>query len=65
MQRFGGSAVLAAALVLAAAPAARAVDESSITSLQLKAPERASKPEVRWWLSQGAHTDQTIKESVK
>src|SRR4051812_15090230 len=43
----------------------QAVDESSVTSLKLKTPKLEDKPEVRWWLSQGAHTDQTIKESVK
>src|SRR4051812_22639129 len=57
-------AVAGAALAVSAAPAG-AVDESTITSLKLRDPALASKPEVRWWLSQGAHTDQTIKESVK
>lgn len=41
------------------------LDPSTITSLQLDQPELEFKPEVRWWLSEGAHTEQTIKESVK
>ena len=36
-----------------------------ITGLALDEPELAHKPEVRWWLSQGRHTDETIKESVQ
>ena len=36
-----------------------------ITGLALDEPELAYKPEVRWWLSQGHHTDETIKESVQ
>ena len=46
-------------------PQSLAVDSSTITGLELDEPERQYKPEVRWWLSQGAHTDETIKESVK
>lgn len=37
---------------------------SDVTSLSLADPATESKPEVRWWLSQGAHTEETIKESV-
>ena len=36
-----------------------------VTGLALDEPELEYKPEVRWWLSQGHHTDETIKESVQ
>lgn len=40
-------------------------DPASITNLNLDVPDQEFKTEVRWWLAQGAHTDETIKESVK
>jgi hypothetical protein len=45
--------------------ASAAIDSSSITGLALDEPELEFKPEVRWWLSQGAHTEETIRESVR
>src|SRR4051794_10873940 len=45
--------------------AVAADDPAGVTRLKLDRPALEDKPEVRWWLSEGAHTDQTIKESVK
>jgi hypothetical protein len=73
-------AILTAMLIVAMAPQAgfsaensiadnnvktQATDPSTITSLKLDKPATNTKPEVRWWMTQGAHTDETIKESVK
>jgi hypothetical protein len=46
-----------------AAPAV--VNPSSVTDLELANPTTDSKPEIRWWLAAGSHTDETIKETVK
>ena len=50
---------------VAACSAAENVDQSSITSLKLHLPEQKYNTEVRWWLSQGHHTDETIIESIQ
>ncbi len=72
----GAAAAFALCVSLPAAPtfaedgkkdtrAASASDLGNVTSLKLDKPTTESKPEVRWWLAQGSHTDETIKESVK
>jgi hypothetical protein len=38
---------------------------TAVTRLKLDFPDRKFKTEVRWWLAQGGHTDQTLLESVK
>lgn len=48
------------------APASRQLGfGQAITGLKLDEPLREYKTEVRWWLAEGAHTEQTIKESVQ
>jgi hypothetical protein len=41
------------------------VNASSVTDLKVVDPVTDSKPEIRWWLAAGSHTDETIKETVK
>ena len=68
MQRRRGFELLGAALALClamSASAGAAVDESTVTSLKLGQPELRYKPEVRWWLSEGAHSPLDDKLGVE
>lgn len=35
------------------------------TKEQLKNPGPEYRPDVRWWLAEGFHTDETLKEEIK
>ena len=36
-----------------------------ITKNQLKKPDKQYRPEVRWWLAEGFHTDETLKKEIQ
>lgn len=59
------SAQVAVGAVHASEPPPSEADTSDVTAVHLQHPLTEYKPEVRWWLAMGAHTDETIKESVQ
>ena len=36
-----------------------------IEKSSLKTPEKKYRPEVRWWLAEGFHTDETLKKEIQ
>ena len=60
--------LLAAVMLLAAAvPATAEAADDFAASLEARfaEPETAHRPYARWWLAEGSHTDETLRESVK
>ncbi|MDR1043330.1 MAG: fibronectin type III domain-containing protein, partial [Clostridiales Family XIII bacterium] len=67
------SVMLAVLLVAISVPASfadnavsRAADDTFATYLhdQFDAPETVYRPEVRWWMDAGSHTDRTLREDI-
>lgn len=62
--------ILAAALgisALAAPVSVFAAEDDFAVTMEAKfaEPEMANRPYARWWLAEGSHTDETLRESVK
>ncbi|MBR6955087.1 MAG: hypothetical protein IKH77_08660 [Clostridia bacterium] len=57
--------VLAAALALGALPAAGEDSFAAALEARFARPEIGCRTEVRWWMAEGAHTDETLLEEVQ
>jgi hypothetical protein len=61
----GVTAVMAATSVLPMTVYAAEDDFASAIEAKYAEPEMSYRPYARWWLAEGSHTDETLKESVK
>ena len=60
------SLALAASLLLGAVPGLAETDDfSSGLEARYVTPDRAFATEVRWWMAEGAHTDETLLEEIQ
>ena len=58
--------VLAAALLLGVAPASAGEDAfAAALEARFARPEISYRTEVRWWMAEGAHTDETLLEEIQ
>ena len=58
--------LLAAALIVSCAGITAAEEDELVSRLEAlyTAPDRAYATEVRWWMAEGAHTDETLLEGA-
>ncbi len=61
----GLAAAMAVTSVLPMTVFAEEEDFAAVMEAKYAEPEMKNRPYARWWLAEGSHTDETLKESVK